>query len=107
MLTHAGEVAVVRVDWHCAKCQVGSYPVDDRIGIEGRYSPQAQRLICLAAGSWSYDVSSDRLEEFCGLKISDTTIREAAQRHSGMGRRRVSGCEASPQRCRNFAKLWV
>ena len=72
---------MVRVDWHCAKCQVGSYPVDDRIGIEGRYSPQAQRLICLAAGSWSYDVSSDRLEEFCGLKISDTTIREAAQRH--------------------------
>ena len=81
VLTHAGEIAVVRVYWHCSKCKDGNYPVDDRIGIEGRYSPQAQRLICLAAGSWSYDVSSDRLEEFCGLKISDTTIREVAQEH--------------------------
>ena len=81
VLTHAGEITVVRVDWHCSKCQVGSYPVDDRIGIEGRYSPQAQRLMCLAAGSWSYDVSSDRLQEFCGLWISDTTIREVAQEH--------------------------
>jgi hypothetical protein len=37
--------------------------------------------MCLAAGSWSYDVSSARLEEFCGLNISDTTLREFAQQH--------------------------
>ena len=30
---------------------------------------------------WAYDVSSDRRPEFCGLKISDTTIREVAQEH--------------------------
>jgi hypothetical protein len=41
-----------------------------------RYSPNARRLICLAAGSWSYDVSSQRLQELCGLRVSDTTIRE-------------------------------
>jgi hypothetical protein len=63
------------------KCRVGGYLADERLGLCGRYSPNAQRLICLAAGSWSYDVSSQRLEEFCGLKVSDTTIRECAQEH--------------------------
>jgi hypothetical protein len=44
-------------------------------------SPQAQRLICLAGASWSYDLASQRLAEFCGLSVSDTTIREQAQAH--------------------------
>lgn len=61
------------------KCQAGGFLVDDRLGLIGRYSLNAQRLICLAAGSWSYDLSSARLEEFCGLKVGDTAIREVAQ----------------------------
>lgn len=52
-----------------------------RLGVDGRYSRNAQRLISLAAASWSYDISSDRLAEFCGLKVSDTTIRKVAQEH--------------------------
>lgn len=63
------------------RCQAGGYLADERLGLAGRYSPNAQRLICLAAGSWSYDISSERLEELCGLKVSDTTIREVAQQH--------------------------
>jgi hypothetical protein len=63
------------------KCQAGGYLADERLGLCGRYSPNAQRLICLAAGSWSYDVSAQRLEELCGLRVSDTTIRECAQQH--------------------------
>jgi hypothetical protein len=63
------------------KCQTGGFLADERLGLCGRYSPNAQRLICLAAGSWSYDVSSQRLEEFCGLNVSDTTIREVSQEH--------------------------
>ena len=74
-------MAVSRIDLRCVRCGVGGYPVDERLGIQGRDSKQAQRLICLAAASWSYDMSSDRLEDFCGLKISDTTIREVAQEH--------------------------
>lgn len=65
----------------CVKCQTGGYVADERLGLAGRYSPNAQRLICLAAGSWSYDLSSQRLEELCGLQVADTTIREIAQRH--------------------------
>lgn len=49
--------------------------------MDGRYSWNAQRLISLAAASWSYDISSHRLKEFCGLEVSDTTIRKVAQEH--------------------------
>ena len=81
VVTHAGEIAVSRVYFRCVKCGIGGYPLDDRLGIDGRYSPTARRLICLAAASWSFDVSSERLEDFCGLAISDTTIRDVAQKH--------------------------
>lgn len=80
-MTHAGTIAVARVYFRCVRCRIGGYALDERLGIAGRYSPAAQRLICLAAGSWSYDLAAQRLEEFCGVAVSDTTIRELAQDH--------------------------
>ena len=71
----------MRVYFECPRCLDGGYPLDARLGVAGRYSRQAERLICLAAASWSYDVSSARLAELCGLEVSDTTIREIAQGH--------------------------
>lgn len=84
MLTQAGEVRVARVYFRCVRCQTGGFVVDERLGIAGRYSPQARRLICLAGGSWSYDLASRRLAEFCGLSVSDTTIRELSQQHGAL-----------------------
>lgn len=80
-MTHAGEVRVSRVYFRCVKCALGGCPLDERLGVDGRYSPTARRLMCLAAASWSFDMASERLEEFCGLSASDTTIREVAQQH--------------------------
>jgi hypothetical protein len=68
-----------RTYFRCSQCAEGGYALDERCGIEGRYSPSARRLICLAGGSWSYDVASDHLGEMCGLKVSDTTVREVCQ----------------------------
>ena len=79
VVTQAGEVRLSRVYRRCVKCQLGGYALDERLGIEGRYSPHARRLISLAAASWSYDIASDRLEQFCGLSLSDTTARKVAQ----------------------------
>lgn len=70
-----------RVYFECPACLNGGYPLDERLGVAGRYSRGAQRLICLAGASWSYDVSSERLAELCGLTVSDTTIRELSQQH--------------------------
>lgn len=79
--TQAGDIELARVYFRCVKCRQGGYLLDERLGLCGRYSPQARRLICLAAGSWSYDIASARLEELCGLNVSDTTIRELSQQH--------------------------
>lgn len=62
----------------CPACGLGCHPRDAWLGLEGFLSPQARRLICLAAASWSFDRASDLLDELCGLRVSDTTIRAAA-----------------------------
>jgi hypothetical protein len=60
-----------------------AYPSDDRIGIVGLLSPQANRLACLAAATWSFDIASDRLDELAGVRTDDETIRR--HRHRGLG----------------------
>ncbi len=62
----------------CPGCGLTAYPTDVRLGLEGFLSPQATRLACLAAASWSFDVASNRLDEIAGVRIDDETIR----RHS-------------------------
>jgi hypothetical protein len=70
-----------------------AYPADARVGLDGFLSPQATRLACLAAASWSFDVASDRLDEIAGLRIDDETIRRYCHRAARRpGRRR----EADP-----------
>ena len=78
-MTSAGEVCVRRIYFRCPQCAAGGYALDERLGIQGRYSREAQRLICLAGASWSYDVAAARLQELCGLQLSDTTVRELTQ----------------------------
>lgn len=62
----------------CPACGSGCHPRDGWLGLEGFLSPQARRLVCLSAASWSFDRASALLEELCGLRVSDTTIRAAA-----------------------------
>lgn len=81
VLTSAGELKVVRVYFRCVKCQGGGFVADERLGIDGRFSIAVQRLVSLAAASWSYDISSQRLADLCGLRISENTIRDIAQTH--------------------------
>lgn len=52
----------------------------------GFVSPQAQRLLCLAGASWSFDRASANLKEFCGLVVCDNTIRAACHEHGGLMR---------------------
>ena len=80
-MTSAGTLKLARVYFLCSSCMVGGFPLDERLGLSGRYSAQAQRLICLAGGSWSYDVAAERLKELSGLDVCDTTIRELSQEH--------------------------
>ncbi len=49
----------------------------------GFVSPLAQRLVCLAGASWSFDRASAHLKEFCGLVVCDNTIRSVCHAHGG------------------------
>ena len=85
VLTAAGILKLRRVYFTCCTCGEGGYPQDVRLGIDAYASRQARRLICLAGASWSFDCSSNHLEEFCGLRVSDNTIRGICQAEaSGM-----------------------
>jgi hypothetical protein len=66
---------------------VGAHPLDERLGVEQSFSPQAQRLLCLAGASWSFDCAAKNLRELCGLSVSDNTIRAVCQQQAvGMAR---------------------
>ncbi len=99
VMSTAGELKLSRIYFRCVKCGDAGYATDDRLGIQGRYSAGAQRLACLAASSWSYDVSSDRLAELCGICIGDNAIREIASRH---GAAMSAWQNSDPQACREF-----
>ena len=70
-------IRATRVYFVCRACRTGRYPLDARVGIEGYASRQARRLMCLAGASWSFDLASQHLQEFCHLKVADNTIRKA------------------------------
>jgi hypothetical protein len=61
-------------------------PLDERLGVTGFVSPLAQRLLCLAGSSWSFDRAAALLKEFCGLLVCDNTIRAVCQQHGGAAR---------------------
>lgn len=86
-MTAAGLVQLQRLYLRCPAGCGGLFPLDERLGIKGYVSWQAQRLLSLAAASWSYDRASKHLQEFCGLRVSDQTIRTVAQEHGGRMRR--------------------
>jgi hypothetical protein len=80
-LTAAGAVTLRRVYFVCRQCRVGEHPLDVRLGVNDSTSHQAQRLLCLAGSSWSFDRAARHLREFCGLSVSDNKIRDVCQRH--------------------------
>jgi hypothetical protein len=51
--------------------------------VAGFVSPHAQRLLCLAGASWSFDRAAANLKELCGLSVCDNTIRAACHAHGG------------------------
>ncbi|MBN9121397.1 MAG: hypothetical protein J0I06_19975 [Planctomycetes bacterium] len=67
----------------CPRCKSGRHPLDERLGVTGFVRPCAQRLLCLAGASWSFERASANLKEFCGLSVGDNTIRAACHEHGG------------------------
>lgn len=88
MITGAGDIRVARRYYACRRCKLSATPWDHWAGLErGHLSLHARRLAVLAGTSWSFDTASARLKEFCGLRLSDQTLRretEAAGKKVGV-----------------------
>lgn len=83
MLSTAGSIEYCRVYFVCRGCRDAQHVADRRLGVEGGRSRGAQRLLCLAGASWSFDAAAKNLAEFCGLKTSDNTIRKVCHEQAG------------------------
>lgn len=81
-----GDVSVARRYYACRHCRASQVPWDAWAGVGDRdhLTAGARRLAVLAGSSWSFDVASDRLQEFSGLRISDQTIRRVTQAAGGV-----------------------
>lgn len=70
---------IERKYFRCTGCKRGVIPFDHWAGVgKTHLTVGTCRLACLAASSWSFDKASEHLFEFCGLSISDQTIRRVA-----------------------------
>ena len=103
-MTVIGDVSVSRRYYACRRCRGVQIPWDDWAGLgHDHLTAGARRLAVLAGSSWSFDVASDRLKEFCGLRISDQTIRRVTE---AAGAAVSEWCERAPAAtatCRNAA----
>lgn len=81
LISAIGEVSVRRRYYACRHCRAKQIPWDAWAGLtESHLTPQAHRMVTLAGSSWSFDVASARLEELCGLRVSDETIRRVTEK---------------------------
>lgn len=83
VLTAAGTIRLKRLDLTCPRCRVAALQLDARLGVAGFVSRPAQRMLCLAEASWSFDRAAANLKEFCGSTVCDNTIRQVCQGHGG------------------------
>ena len=75
-----------RVSFTCRTCGTRAHALDDRLGVQGLLTPNAQRLLCLAGAEHSFEKASRQLREFSGLIVCDNTIRKACDHHGGLMR---------------------
>lgn len=74
-----GAVRAERRHYVCGRCGLGEIPFDTWAGVgKHRLSAGACRLACLASSVWSFDQARESLREFCGLEVSDQTIRRVS-----------------------------
>jgi len=76
-----------RVYKECPACLTSVHPADAHVGITSRYTIGLRRLTVKAGTICSFDKAAEHLEEFCGIKLSDNTIRDLCQKEAvPMGR---------------------
>jgi hypothetical protein len=79
-------VTLRRVYFTCRACGARAHALDERLGVQGFLTPNAQRLFCLAGAERSFEGAARQLRESSGLVVCDNTVRKACDRHGGLMR---------------------
>ena len=81
LVSCVGDVSVTRACGYCKRCRRGVVEVDAWAGLErDSLTPRGRRMAVLAGSRMSFDDASDHLDELCGIRISDQTIRRACHK---------------------------
>jgi hypothetical protein len=73
---------------------------DVRLGLEGSRTRQAERLLCLAGASWSFQKASQYLKEFTGLSACANTVRSVCEQEGP----RIEAWQATPEASEKYRK---
>jgi hypothetical protein len=76
-------VTLVRAHFTCRRCGQNAHALDERLGVDGFVSPQAQRLLCWVGSEWSFERCAQYLRGVAGLVVCDNTVRKVCDRHGG------------------------
>jgi hypothetical protein len=79
---------------------LGRHGADDRLGIVGARTRQAERMLCLAGASWSFAQASQYLRELSGLSVSAGSVRQVCQREAG----RIEAWQTTPAAAEKYRK---
>ena len=80
VMTSVGLISLFRVYFFCLCCRLGSYPLDDVLGLDGFLSKATRRVVCFIAANNSFAWTEAILGEACGWSISDELIRQVCYR---------------------------
>ncbi|MGL4462139.1 MAG: hypothetical protein ACRDD1_06420 [Planctomycetia bacterium] len=79
MLTTLGEATLHRRYLSRPGCRDSSFPADARLGILGRSTVRARKLVCLFGTNWGFaqaaDHLADHLADACGWTVSAQSVR--------------------------------
>ena len=75
-LTALGPIRLSRTYFSCSACRLGGYPVDERLGFDGRLSTRCEQMITLAGVSQSFYHGCTLLKGLAGWTTSHEIIRQ-------------------------------
>jgi hypothetical protein len=78
-LTANGPVELCRAYYHGSSCGLGHFPLDDALGLFGRYSPGVPPLVTLAGAEEPFRQAHDLLKRLAGLDVSASGCRRVTE----------------------------
>jgi len=80
--TATGTINLKRRYDECSPCTLSEFVADVSLGIAERYTVGLRSLAVYAGAGNSFELASEHLKKYCGLKISHMTVRELCKQEA-------------------------